>query len=362
MTTSAAPLSVLVLCRYARLGASSRLRFLDYLPALAERGITTTVSPFFDDAYLRAYYAGGRDLTAVLRAYGRRLWTLLRAGRYDVLWIEKEALPWLPGGWERWLLGSRPYVLDFDDAWSLRYRMHRSAVVRRLLGDKWRRLLPHAVTTVCGNDGLATWAQDNGALRTVQIPTVIDLERYPPRPSPDNDVFTVGWIGTRSTLPHLASVGEALAQLCASGPARLRLIANQSIDLPGVPVDFIPWREDREAELLAGIDVGIMPLPDQPWERGKCAYKLVQYMAAGRPVVASPVGANAEVVLDGETGLLATTTAEWLTALQRLRDDAALRTAMGTAGRHRVEQRYCLQVQADHLAETLRSAGGDGRH
>lgn len=344
-------LPVTLLCRYSRLGASSRLRFLDYLPALRQRGIRVTVAPFFDDAYLAAYYAGRRDLAAVLRAYGRRFATLLRPGPADLLWIEKEALPWLPGGLERLLVRGRPCVLDFDDAWYLRY-----AGVP-LLRHKWAGLLPRAALVIAGSSALRDWAEANGAPRTELIPTVIDLARYPLAPPPDNGVFTIGWIGTRSTLPHLAGAAEALARVCAGGRARLRLIANAPIELPGVPVEFIPWREDAEAELLAGIDAGIMPLPDEPWERGKCAYKLIQYMAAGRPVVASPVGANAEVVVDGETGFLATTPGDWAAALERLRGDAALRAAMGAAGRRRVEDRYCLQVQADRLAAALRQAG-----
>lgn len=343
-------LRVTLLCRYSRLGASSRLRFLDYLPALAARGIDAVPAPFFDDAYLEAYYAGRRDLRAVFRAYRRRLAALLRPGRRDLLWIEKEALPWLPGGLERRLLGGAPYVLDFDDAWFLRYQGIAA------LRNKWRTLLPGAALAIAGSRHLEAWCRDSGAPQTALIPTVIDLERYPPAPPPANDVFTIGWIGTRSTLPHLAGAAEALRRVCADGRARLRLIANAPIDLPGVPVEFIPWREDREAELLAGIDTGIMPLPDEPWERGKCAYKLIQYMAAGRAVVASPVGANAEVVENGVTGLLATTTEEWTAALERLRLDAVGRAAMGAAGRRRVEERYCLQVQADRLAAALRRA------
>lgn len=356
MRDTPAPLSVLLLCRYSRLGASSRLRFLDTLPMLEAYGIRATVAPFFDDAYLEAYYAGRHDRRAVLRAYAGRLRALLGSGGHDLLWIEKEALPWLPAAVERWLLGATPFVLDFDDAWELRYRAHGRALVRRLLGDKWRRLMPQAALAIAGSAVLADWCREAGAPRVEWIPTVIDLARYPLRPPPDNPVFTVGWIGTRSTLPHLAAAGEALRQVGDSGGLRLRLIANEPIALPGVAVEFVPWREDREAELLAGIDAGIMPLPDEPWERGKCAYKLIQYMAAGRPVVASPVGANAEVVVDGETGLLATTTEDWIAALTRLKTDAALRARMGTAGRRRVEQTYCLQAQAGRLAAALRAA------
>lgn len=356
-----AGLSVLVLCRYSRLGASSRLRFLDYLPALADRGIRTTVAPFFDDTYVRAYQQKRRAWGAILAAYARRLAVLPACRRHDVVWIEKEALPWLPAGVERWLLGAAPFVVDFDDAWSLRYREHSLAAVRWLLGDKWQRLLPRARLAIAGSSVLEAWCRDAGAPHTALVPTVIDLDRYPPMPPPDDTVFTIGWIGARSTLPHLALAGEALRQVCADGRTRLRLIGSEPIDLPGVPVDFVPWSEAGEVAALAGIHAGIMPLPDLPWERGKCAYKLIQYMAAGRPVVASPVGANTDVVVDGETGFLAASTEDWVAALRRLKQDAGLRAAMGGAGRRRVEAGYCLQVQADRLAGLLRmAAGGKG--
>lgn len=349
-------LAVLALCRYSRRGASSRLRFLDMLPALATDGIEVTACPFFDDAYLRAYDAGRRDLPAVLRAYAGRLRRLVLPKRYDLLWIEKEALPWLPAGLERPLIGSAPFVLDFDDAWGLRYQDHRNPIVRGLLGDKWRRLLPRAALAICGNAHLAHWCAEMGARQSIIVPTVVDLDRYPPSLPPDNSVFTIGWIGTRSTLPHLAMAADALGRVCASGGGRLRLIGSEPLCLHDVPVDFVPWQEAEEAAALAGVDVGIMPLPDEPWERGKCAYKLIQYMAAGRPVVASPVGANCEVVVDGVTGFLAETPEQWTAALERLRADPGLRAAMGAAGRRRVEQHYSIAAQVPRLAGALRAA------
>lgn len=344
--------SVLLLCRYDRLGASSRLRFLDFVKPLAERGIAVTPLPFFDDAYLRALYAGQKpDPLKLARAYTRRLGGLFRARRFDVVWLEKEALPWLPVWVEKAFLRDTPYVMDIDDAWYLRY------AARRLLKEKFARLARGAAVVAAGNPYLAAWAEGCGAVDTAVVPTVIDIGRYPRTPPAANPLPVIGWMGTPSSAGYLHSVAAALARM--DGRARLRVVGIGPADLPpGLRADCAPWSEDGEVAELAGFDIGIMPLPDTPWERGKCGYKLIQYMALGRPVVASPVGVNTEIVRDGENGLLATGNAEWEGALNRLVSDSGLRAAMGNAGRATVEARYTLQAVLPQLEGILRRAAG----
>lgn len=355
--------AVLLLSRYDRLGASSRLRFLDFLPALRAAGVEVTPAPLFGDDYLRALYAGRRQGPAALAAaYARRLGDLLRARRYDLVWLEKEALPWLPAWVERALLGGVPYVMDLDDAWYHRYGLHRSGLVRGVLGGKLEALAGKARLVVAGNDHLADWARASGARDVLVLPTVIDLERYPPQPPPQKlpagRPFTVGWMGSPSSAPYLDLVAPALAGL--AGRARLLLVGAHGAEpagLPaGLPVEHAAWSEDGEAALLARFDAGIMPLLDGPWERGKCGYKLIQYMAAGRPVVASPVGVNTTLVHEGENGFLAADAAGWAAALGRLADDPDLRARLGAAGRRLVEERYSLQAVAPRLADALRGA------
>lgn len=354
--------SVLLLSRYDRLGASSRLRFLDFLPALRAAGLEVTAAPLFGDDYLHALYAGRRQGPAGLAAaYARRLGDLLRARRYDLVWLEKEALPWLPAWVERALLGGVPYAMDLDDAWYHRYGLHRSGLVRGLLGGKLEALAHGARLVVAGNGHLADWARASGAGDVLVLPTVIDLERYPPPPPPPDRPFTIGWMGSPSSAAYLDLVAPALAGL--AGRARLLLVGAhgaQPATLPaGIPVEHAPWTEEGEegeAAMLARFDAGIMPLLDGPWERGKCGYKLIQYMAAGRPVVASPVGVNTTLVHEGENGFLAADTAGWAAALHRLADDRALCARLGAAGRRLVEERYSLQAVAPRLAAALRRA------
>lgn len=126
--------------------------------------------------------------------------------------------------------------------------------------------------------------------------------------------------------------------------------------LAGIPVDVVPWSEDTEAENIAKMDVGIMPLVDGPWEKGKCGYKLIQYMASGVPVVASPVGVNVEIVNNYGCGCLAQSTDEWAASLLELLSDHEVRNTFGRAGRNAVEKRYSLQTQAPILADILKSA------
>jgi glycosyltransferase involved in cell wall biosynthesis len=132
-------------------------------------------------------------------------------------------------------------------------------------------------------------------------------------------------------------------------------VGSGPLDLPGVPIEIVNWSEASETAQLHGFDIGIMPLTDDPWARGKCGFKLIQYMACGLPVVASPVGVNCQIVEHGGNGYLAGTEAEWVSALTTLLDDAALRERLGRAGRLKVEQRYCLQKTGPELAALLQA-------
>jgi len=167
--------------------------------------------------------------------------------------------------------------------------------------------------------------------------------------------YTIGWIGSPSTARYLRDIAPALAEVCRDGHARVRLVGSGAIDLPGVPVEVVAWREDSEVEEIRGFDVGVMPLPDEPWARGKCGFTLIQYMACWLPVVASPVGVNAEIVEEGGNGFLAADREAWVKALEALRVDAALGRRLGAAGRGKVEARYCQAVTGPRVAVLLRA-------
>ncbi|MDP9366945.1 MAG: glycosyltransferase family 4 protein [Chloroflexota bacterium] len=340
------------------MGASSRYRSYQFLPYLREQGFEVEAVPLLDDAYLKARYAGSKvSRWSVAAAYGRRLGQLLQSRRFDLVWMEKEALPWLPSGIEASLLATgAPYVVDYDDALFHRYDQHPAWAVRALLGRKIDRVMRGAALVIAGNRYLTARAEAAGARRVAILPTVVDLERYPPVPAADNGTFTIGWIGTPVTArQHLETIRGPLETFCAGGTARLVAIGSGDLGWR-VPVEVRAWSAATEVADLQGIDVGIMPLPDSPFERGKCGFKLIQYMACWRPVVGSPVGVNDDLIEPGVNGFKATTPEEWIQALGALRSDPELRRRMGAAGRDRVERSYCLQVAAARLAGLLREA------
>lgn len=346
--------SVLLLCRYDRSGASSRVRFFQYVPLLEAWGFDINIAPFFDETYLKALYGRRRArLRHIAGYYACRLHWLRAATGYDVVWLEKEAFPWLPAWVEEMYLRRVPYVMDLDDAWFHRYGLHRSRVVRTLLGDKLERIACQARSVVAGNGYLESWARRAGAKDVVRIPTAVDTDQYPGQPAPVRDTFTVGWIGQPLTAVYLQDLAEALRQVSEDPSTRVRLVGADNVRLAGVRVEHRPWSEAHEVAEIEAFDVGIMPLPKTPWEEGKCGYKLIQYMAAARPVVASPVGVNRDLVRHGVNGYLAETTEEWVDALLRLRNDRDLRARMGLAGRGMVEAHYSVSKVVGRLAQVL---------
>lgn len=345
---------VLLLSRYARLGASSRLRSYQYLPLLRAEGIEVEASPLLRDNYIRRLYAGGGvNWLEVVADYAYRMRQLLAAGGFDLLWIEKELFPSLPASAER-LLGAVgvPYVVDYDDAVFHVYEQSTNPL-KRFLRRKIDVVMRAAALVVCGNAYLARHATAAGARRVEVVPTAIDLDRYAVVERAAREGVVVGWIGTPNTVKYLDIVLPALRELAARRRVQLRVIGAE-LSVPGLDVECRPWSEDTEVRNLADLDIGIMPLTDTPVERGKCGYKLIQYMGCGLPVVASPVGVNRDIVAEGVSGYLAATPERWRCVLSDLCADADKRRRMGVAGRARVEQRYCTSVTGPVLAQLFR--------
>jgi glycosyltransferase involved in cell wall biosynthesis len=344
--------NVLVLTRYERLGASSRVRFLQFLPALEREGFTFDVRPLLDNDYVRSLY-GGPPVGAprLLTAYVRRLNALRRRLKYDVVWLEKEAFPYLPAWFDIARLQGMPYVVDYDDAWFHRYE---GRWFSPLIGRKIDQVMQVAHTVVAGNDYIARRAREAGAHRIEIVPSTIDLDRYRDLPaSPAHESLTVGWIGIPLNAHYLSVVAPALRVV---PDVTLHVVGGAvPAELTGIAAETFAWSEETEVARIADFDVGIMPLTDTPWERGKCAYKLIQVMAAGKPVIASPVGANRQVVRHGVNGFLAETTDQWADALRQLADPE-LRRRMGEEARKTVAEQYSTAVVIPRLAAILRAA------
>jgi len=235
--------------------------------------------------------------------------------------------------------------------------MHSSICVRQLLGRRIDRLMRHARLVIGGNEYLVRRAREAGASWVETVSTVVDLERYTPRhySSRRKSLPCIVWIGSPATVHYLESVRQPLAELARRCAYTLRVIGS-AFELAGVKVECVPWSEATEVAHIAAGDIGIMPLQDSPWEQGKCGYKLIQYMACGLPVVASPIGVNQIIVRQGENGYLAGSSEQWVSALDRMIDDVAIRRTMGAAGRRRVEVDYCLQAIAPGVRDMLLKA------
>ena len=347
--------------KYDREAASTRQRVLQYLPYLECAGIHVEVHPLLDDAYVRAIAAGtAASRTTIAAAYVRRFRQLLAPQSADLIWIYAELFPWLPASAERLAFRSgKPIVYDFDDAFFHPYDDHQSPLVRRALGGKLEPLMRGAAAVCAGNEYLKDYADRAGA-KAIVLPTVVDIEAYVPATARPARPLTIGWIGSPTTWAFVRPLLPLLAELCRDRGVAFTAVgagAAAAVDRFG-GLTFVPWTEASEIASVQAMDIGIMPLPDEPWARGKSGYKLVQYMACGLPVVASPVGVNASIVEDGVSGLLATDPGQWRTALSRLIDDADLRAAMGKAGRCRAVEAYSLQAHAPRLIEVLRGAVG----
>lgn len=352
-------MNVLFLTKYGHLGASSRLRSYQYFPYLEHYDITCKSSSLFGDEYLKDRYNSTSTFPSsrhLIKSLLKRLSLTLHLKNYDLVFLENELFPWLPA-WGEALFSNFniPFVVDYDDAIFHKYDTHSSFVVRALLAKKIDTVMRRASLVIAGNIYIAERARLADAKSVEILPTTVDLDRYSLVDQTPSKNFTIGWIGTPITQKYLEIVKPALIEICEEGNCKVVLIGARSIDLGSVPVEILPWSENTEVSDIQKFDVGIMPLPDTPWERGKCGYKLIQYMASGKPVVASPVGVNKQIVKNGLNGYLAGNSEKWLSALRTLRDNWQLRGAMGAYGRAKVEKEYSVQTTAPRLANLLKS-------
>ena len=351
-------IEVLALALYGDRAASTRYRLEQYIPRLRDDGIHLRVAPLLGNEYIKSTFARKKyGAIKLVNHYMARAVTLARRRDYDIVVIQGELFPLVPGGIEARLVRV-PYIYDFDDAYFLKYRQERFRRVSFLLKEKFTPVISRAAAVLAGNRYLADYAKKLNVATTF-LPTVVDTDRYAHLPSKRDDIFTVGWIGSPSTSGYLGALARPLAQLGQEGRVRFVVVGGHSEAIDGVEVVNAPWEEATEVGLINTFDVGVMPLSDDEWARGKCAFKLIQYMACGVPVVASPVGANVDVV-GGDCGLMAKDDRDWFLALGKLRDDVGLRKDMGLAGRERIVKNYSLSVGLAILAQAIKTVAGKG--
>ncbi|MFH0944201.1 MAG: glycosyltransferase family 4 protein [Planctomycetota bacterium] len=348
---------VRVLSKTDRQGPSSRYRFYQYGEALAAEGFQMEMAPLFGKVWFRLIRIRNRPIRIALKLpyvawrFLIRLGSLLGAARADLVVVEHQLFPYLPGWLEVPLLSRlRPWILEFDDAIYLT-PFHRAKIAK---------LASRADRVIVGNQFLARFAGESGGTVSV-IPTAVDPARFVPAPRRNASPVTplvVGWIGLPCNLNALKLIEAPLRRLHRQTPMVLRILsAGPPPDLD-LPVETEEWSEEAEADWLREVQVGVMPLPDSDWSRGKCGLKILQFFAAGVPVVAAPSGVNGEIVRHGQNGFLAANDREWFEALERLAREPELRRRLGQAGRETVEAEYSVNRWTGQIAELWRSTVG----
>ena len=351
---------VLFLCKHGVRGPSSRYRVHQLIPGLEARGVACVVRPFVPDKHFLVFQQRGGSLRkafVLLACVVGRVGDLFRCRRADVVVVQREVCPVGPPVFEALVAWMRkPLVCDFDDA----IYMYKPSMFTRL--GNWLRstgrfhfLAKRATITTVANLHLEARAKEiTTSVRYLR--EVEDTQRIHPSMGARDGPITIGWIGSPSTVKYLQLIEAPLARLLEEQPSvRLLCVGAPWRDAP-FPVDFEPWTLATEAESLRKFDIGLMPVPDDEWGRGKSGCKARQYMASGVAPVASPVGFNCHLIQDGETGLLPDSLEAWYEALTALVRDAGLRTRLGHAARVHVEAHYDLERGVDELHAVLLEA------
>lgn len=330
---------ILVLTRYDTLGASSRVRIYQYLPFLENESVFT-ISPFFSNIIIDDLYKKNkRNYLLIVMAYIKRLIILFKSSSFDVIWIEKEMFPYLPSFFETLFISKdQKYYIDFDDAIFHNYDLHSNKVIRFLYKNKLKSLISNAEHIFVGNkylyDYVVKWNN-----KVTYLFSVVDENKYVPLANNNNNIFTIGWIGSPSTSKYLIPIVDWLNDITDKYEFCLTTIGASSISNAKFKICQLKWTLDDEIEQINKFDIGIMPLENTPWENGKCGFKLIQYMACGVPVIASPVGINSQIV-SNDVGFLANSKEEWLEYITMFIENTILREAMGVKSRIRIENNF----------------------
>lgn len=351
---------ILFIVPYPSEGASNRLRVEQYLPYLEREGIACRVRPFVVRRFYRILYSKGYWLIKTfyfIISILNRFLDIFRALRYDIVFIHREALPVGPALIEGALskMGKK-IIYDFDDAIFLPNTSRTNNYIERFKNpNKISKIIGLSNCVIAGNRYLEEYAKkfnDN----VVIIPTTIDTDLYMSSAVKESsNEVTIGWIGSFTTRVYLEDIRGVLSALKIKySNLKLKFVGNWSeLENPLEGADYKEWDLADELSDIRSFDIGIMPMPDDMWTRGKCAFKLILYMACGVPVVSSPVGMNTEIIKDKENGFFAASGYEWTDRLSRLIEDAELRKRIGMAGRDTVVKRYSASHTAPQFIKVL---------
>lgn len=333
---------------------SQRFRFEQYYDALESDGWTIKTQSFLDTQTWEVLYLPGngiKKIWGVFKGFARRKLMLFRAHRYDYIFIHREASPIGPPIFE-WILCkmlNKKVIYDYDDAIWKENTSHSNSIASII---KWQKkvgsISKWSTRVSVGNDFLASYAKKFNT-KVIINPTTIDTVSLHIPNHNNDEKTTIGWTGTHSTLKYLEPIAEVLNEVLKTRNVELIIIADQKPKSAINGFTFKPWSIDSEIDDLNTISIGLMPLKDDEWAKGKCGFKALQFMALEKPVLLSPVGVNDQIVKHGNSGYHCTTIDEWKERLIELIDDAELRIKMGIAGRQKVEKEFSVKSNTQNF-------------
>ncbi len=340
---------------------AGRYRIEPFLDYLRQKGYAINYGhTMSQDLYERWFQSSNYGMKAkhLLSSYIKR-WIERRDVReVDLIWVQREAVLGPTSYFERWWARRKPLVYDFDDSIWLRdvSSANRLFAWLKRPGKTADIIQVSAIVTVC-NVYLEAYVKQFHE-RVMRIPTVIDTDKYPLFPPSECEEVVIGWSGSHTTEKYLRTIEPILLTLQKKyGPrVRFRFIGIPSYWPAGLRGESLPWRAKTEVTDLSVIDIGLMPLPDDPWTRGKCGLKALQYMALGRPAVVSPVSINCEIIQQGQNGFLASTPEEWIEKLSYLIDNPDKRLEMGLNARQTVEKAYSVRANQEKYIQAFEKA------
>jgi glycosyltransferase involved in cell wall biosynthesis len=336
---------------------SQRFRFEQYFEILIKTNHTFHVQSFLSLTGWRTLYQPGHFFIkawTILSGFIRRLFILIKLSSFDYVFIHREAAPVGPPVIE-WLIAKvfqKKIIYDFDDAIWLTDKLKENALEKIV---RWRSkvgsISQWSYKVSCGNEYLCLYAQQFN-MNVVLNPTTIDTVglHHPNGEKKLTDHIIIGWTGSHSTLKYLKDIEPVLSFLEKKYPQlKILVIADRMPELALHSLIFLPWNKETEASDLTKADIGIMPLPDDEWAKGKCGFKALQYLALEIPTVISPVGVNTKIVTQSDTGFLCSTPSEWTIALEKLITDSSLRTVMGKKGRQKVIEHFSVESNKNNF-------------
>jgi glycosyltransferase involved in cell wall biosynthesis len=343
---------------------SQRFRFEQYFPLLKKNNIDFSVSSFWNKSAWAILYQPGKffeKLFWLCIGFIKRCIDMIRAIGFDLIFIHRECAPLGPPVFEFVLakILRKKIIYDFDDAiWMANTSQENRLAAWAKFHGKVKPICRWSRVVSCGNAWLADYAKRFN-VNTIINPTTIDTE-YLHNPTLFNSKkeagkIVIGWTGTHSTIGYLNTLLQVLQSIEKKYPIIIRIISNKDPQLPFQSAEFVPWNKETEIADLMTFDIGIMPLTDDEWAKGKCGFKALQYMALGIPCIASPVGVNSEIIKHGFNGLLCRTDLEWEADLEQLIGDQALRKRLGNEARKTVEKNYSVSSNATNFFSLTKS-------